>query len=211
MKTSEQVINRLLKYRNVMQKMKGLGFVRVFSDNLADAVGVSPSLVRKDFSMFDLTGNKRGGYQIDDLLEKLNNILGKDKKQKIIVVGCGKIGRALMNYNGFPRVGIRVVAGFDSEPVLLSPDAPIPILHVSRMKEYIAENDIKVAVLTVPEPSAQSILDSLMKADIRGVVNFAPVSLKGSDTCLIHNINIEQEFEKLFYRIQLDDRGNNDH
>ena len=207
MKTNEEVINRLLKYRHVMQKMKGLGFVRVFSDNLADAVGVSPSLVRKDFSMFDLTGHKRGGYQLAVLLEKLNVILGKDKKQKIIIVGCGKIGRALMNYNGFPRVGIRVVAGFDCEPDLLDPDAPIPILHVGKMKEYIAKNDIKLAVLTVPEPSAQSILDSLMKTDIRGVVNFAPVSLKGSEACLIHNINIEQEFEKLFYRIQFAERG----
>src|SRR5210317_866526 len=100
-KTNEEVINRLLKYRQVMQKMKSLGFVRVFSDNLADAVGVSPSLVRKDFSMFELTGQKRGGYQIDSLLKGLNVILGKDKKQKIIIVGCGKMGRALMNYNGF--------------------------------------------------------------------------------------------------------------
>jgi redox-sensing transcriptional repressor len=202
MKTNEEIINRLIKYRNVMQKMKGLGFARVFSDNLADAVGVSPSLVRKDFSMFELTGNKRGGYQLQTLLDSLNQLLGKDKKQKIIIVGCGKIGRALMNYNGFPRVGIRVASGFDSEPALLDHDAPIPILHVSKMKQYIAENDIKVAVLTVPEPSAQSILDSLMKANIRGVVNFAPITLKGSDSCFIHNINIEQEFEKLFYRIQ---------
>ena len=206
MKTNEEVINRLLKYRNVMQKMKGLGFVRVFSDNLADAVGVSPSLVRKDFSMFELTGNKRGGYQLEVLIEKLNAILGKDKKQKIIIVGCGKMGKALMNYNGFPRVGIRVVAGFDSEPSLLEPDAPIPILHVRKMKEYIAENNIKLAVLTVPEPSAQSIVDSLMRTSIRGIINFAPISLKGSDTCLIHNINIEQEFEKLFYRIQFAER-----
>ncbi len=206
MKTSEEVISRLLKYRNVMQKMKGLGFIRVFSDNLADAIGVSPSLVRKDFSMFDLTGNKRGGYQLETLVEKLNIILGKDKKQKIIIIGCGKMGRALMNYNGFPRVGIRVVAGFDSEPDLLDPSAPIPILHIGKMKEYISKNDIKLAVLTVPESSAQTIVDSLIKASIRGVVNFAPISLKGSDACLIHNINIEQEFEKLFYRIQLADR-----
>ncbi len=206
MKTNEEVINRLLKYRNVMQKMKGLGFVRVFSDNLADAIGVSPSLVRKDFSMFDLTGNKRGGYQLETLVEKLNMILGKDKKQKVIIVGCGKMGKALMNYNGFPRVGIRVVAGFDSDPSLLEPDAPIPILHVSKMKDFIAENKIKLVVLTVPEPSAQSIVDSLMRTSIRGIVNFAPISLKGSDTCLIHNINIEQEFEKLFYRIQFADR-----
>lgn len=200
-----EVINRLLKYRAIMQKMKALGFVRVFSDNLADAVGVSPSLVRKDFSMFNLTGNKRGGYQLEALIEKLNAILGKDRKQKIIIVGCGKIGGALMSYNGFPRVGIRVVAGFDSDTQLLDAKAPIPILHVSKMKEFIVQNGIKLAVLTVPEPSAQSILDSLMKANIRGVVNFAPIPLKGSETCIIHNINVEQEIENLFSRIYFSD------
>ena len=206
MKTNDEVISRLLKYRNVMQKMTELGFVKCFSDNLADAVGVSPSLVRKDFSMFNLTGNKRGGYQIAVLLERLNMILGKDKTQNIIIVGCGKMGRALMNYNGFSRVGIRVTAGFDSEPDLLDPEAPIPIFHVRKMKEYIRKNGIKLAVLTVPEPSAQPILDTLMKAEIRGVVNFAPIALRGSESCLIHNINIEQEFEKLFYQIQFAER-----
>ena len=210
MKTNQEVIRRLSRYRDVMRKMKALGLVKVFSDNLADAVGVSPSLVRKDFSMFNLTGNKRGGYQLVELIEGLNVILGKDKKQKLIIVGCGKMGGALMSYNGFPRVGIRVVAGFDSDKQLLDPNAPIPILHVSKMKEYIVENDIKVAVLTVPEPSAQSILDSLMKANIRGVVNFAPIPLKGSETCIIHNINIEQEIENLFYQIRFSEREASD-
>ena len=100
MNTNQEVIRRLSRYRNVMRKMKGLGLVKVFSDNLADAVGVSSSLVRKDFSMFNLTGNKRGGYRIDDLVAKLNVLLGKDKKQKIVIIGCGKLGQALMNHNG---------------------------------------------------------------------------------------------------------------
>ena len=201
MKTQTAVIERLLKYRDVMQKMKGMGFVRVFSDNLADAVGVSPSLVRKDFSLFGLTGNKRDGYQIESLVARLNVILGKDKKQKIVIIGCGKMGRALMNYNGFPRVGIRVAAGFDSDPAVLNETAPIPIFHISKMKDFIAENSIQVAALTVPEPSAQSMIDSLKKTCIKGVINFAPVALRSSETFIIQNINVEQAIEKIFYQI----------
>lgn len=201
MKTQSAVIERLLKYRDVMQKMKGMGFVRVFSDNLADAVGVSPSLVRKDFSVFGLTGNKRGGYHIEELISRLNVMLGKDRKQKIIIIGCGKMGRALMSYNGFPRVGIRVAAGFDSDPAILDDAAPIPILHISKIKDFIAEKEIQVAILAVPESSAQSIVDSLKKTCIKGVINFAPVPLRSSENFLVQNINVEQEIENIFYQI----------
>lgn len=201
MNTGQEVIRRLSKYRNVMHKMKALGLVKVFSDNLADAVGVSPSLVRKDFSMFNLSGNKRGGYRIDDLVEKLNVLLGKDQKQKIIIIGCGKLGQALMNHNGFPRVGIRVMAAFDSDPKVLDSEAPIPILHIKNIREFIDENQIRVAALTIPETAAQSMVDTLKKTCVKGVINFAPVSLKSSEDFLIHNMNIEQEIENLFYNI----------
>ncbi len=201
MNTNQEVIRRLSRYRNVMRKMKGLGLVKVFSDNLADAVGVSPSLVRKDFSMFNLTGNKRGGYRIDDLVAKLNVLLGKDKKQKIIIIGCGKLGQALMNHNGFPRVGIRVVAGFDSDPEVLDSEAPIPIFHVKKIKEFIEGNKIRVAALTIPEPAAHGMVETLKKTCVKGVINFAPLPLKSSDDFLIHNMNIEQEIENLFYNI----------
>jgi redox-sensing transcriptional repressor len=201
MNANQEVIRRLSKYRTVMQKMKALGFVKVFSDNLADAVGVSASLVRKDFSMFSLSGNKRGGYRIEDLLSKLNVLLGKDKKQKIIIIGCGKLGQALMNHNGFPRVGIRVVAGFDSDPAVLNSEAPIPILHIKHLKEFIAENKITVAVLTIPEPCVQGMAETLKKTGVKGVINFAPLPLKSEQGFLVHNINMEQEIENLFYNI----------
>ena len=207
MNANREVIKRLSKYRTVMQKMKALGFIKVFSDNLADAVGVSSSLVRKDFSMFNLSGNKRGGYQIDDLLSQLNVLLGKDKKQKIIIIGCGKLGQALMNHNGFPRVGIRVIAGFDSDPEVLDPEAPIPILHIKEIKDFIKENKITVAVLTIPEPCVQGMAETLKKTNVKGVINFAPLPLKSEEGFLVHNMNMEQEIENLFYNIHFEENA----
>ena len=106
---SKKHISRLSRYRKALFRFKELGFVKVFSDTLGEAVGVTASQVRKDFSLFGISGNKRGGYQIDALIDKLQNILGKDFDQKVIIVGIGNIGNALM---AFPNlVGLLFLAG----------------------------------------------------------------------------------------------------
>ena len=196
------IAQRLSKYRSVLYKLKGLGFVKVFSDNLGDALGISPALVRKDFSQFNLTDHKRGGYRVDSLLEKLNRMLGKDRAQKIVIVGCGKIGTALINYQGFAREGIEIVAGFDVDPAVLNATAPVPILDLKEFKPFVRRAGIKVAILTVPDNAAAQVLDLLQACDLRGVLNFAPLQLKGSEKCLIRNINIGMEIENLFYHLR---------
>ncbi len=192
----------MLRYKNVLHRLRGLGFIRVFSDNLGDAVGVSAAVVRKDFSTFGLTGNRRGGYRIGELIDQLNRILGKDRIQKVIIVGCGKIGRALMNYHGFTRESIRVVAGFDVDPAIVDPQAPVPVFDISDAPEFIRRERIAAAIVTVPEAAATQVIDRLIAAGIGGVLNFAPVPVKGTDTCIIHNINIEQEIDSLLYFVR---------
>lgn len=196
---NQDIVQRLSKYRNVLYKLKGLGFVKVFSDNLGDALEISPALVRKDFSQFNLTGNKRGGYRIDDLLEKLNRLLGKDKPHKIVIVGCGKIGQALMNYHGFAREGIQVVAGFDVDPAILNPTAKTPIYDTKELKAFVKREGIKIAIMAVPDSAAAQVLDLLHACDLKGVLNFAPLQLKRTEKCIIRNINIGMEIENLFY------------
>ncbi len=105
--TNKNCVIRISRYRNALYRLKALGFVKVFSDNLADAVGVLPSQVRKDFSIFGFSGNKRGGYQVEELIAKMNSILGKDQVQKVIVAGAGNIGMALMKYAGFEKEGMK--------------------------------------------------------------------------------------------------------
>ena len=195
---NKELIQRLSQYKSVLYKLRSLGFVRVFSDNLADALGISSSLVRKDFASFQLRGNKRGGYQVEELIRRLREILGKNEARKIIIVGCGKIGRALINYNSFKHDGIQVVAGFDVNPAVLEPEARVPILDMAGMEEFVQREQIKVAVIAVPEAAATQVMDSLKRAGIKGVLNFAPIALKDGDGCIIHNINIRMEVENLF-------------
>src|SRR3989339_959395 len=103
MVTNKACIVRLSRYKNALSRLKSLGFVKVFSDNLADAADVTPSQVRKDFSIFGVTGNRRGGYVLDELIERLNRILGKNVTQNVVIVGAGRIGSALMKYKGFEK------------------------------------------------------------------------------------------------------------
>ena len=114
-------ILRLSRYKKALSRLQAMGFKKVFSDNLADAIGVTPSQVRKDFSLFDITGNKKGGYDIEDLIEKLNRILGKEEEEKVILVGCGNIGQALLKYKGFRKEGINITAAFDADAAKVDP------------------------------------------------------------------------------------------
>ena len=205
--TQKEMIQRLVRYKNILQKFKSLGLSRVFSDNLGDAAGISASLVRKDFSLAKLTvGNKRGGYPIDALLQCLDTVLGSPTLQRVIIVGCGKIGTALMNYPGFSSESIQIVAGFDNNPGLLNPAASIPILPASQLSAFVKEQDILVAILAVPEHAAAAVLDQLAAAGIRGVLNFSPVQLKAGSSLFIQNINIAFEIENLFYYVRFNQR-----
>lgn len=209
----KELIQRLVRYKNILLKFKSMGLSRVFSDNLGDAAGISSALVRKDFSLADLTvGNKRGGYPIEVLLQRLDAILGTHILQRIIIVGCGKIGTALMNYSGFSSENVQIVAGFDNNPSRVNPAAaPIPILPVSQLAAFVKEQNIQVAVLAVPENAAAGILDQLAAAGVQGVLNFSPVQLKAGTSLFVQNINIAFEIENLFYYVRFNQRKGSPH
>lgn len=196
---NKNCIIRLSRYKNALHRLKALGFVKVFSDNLADAIGVLPSQVRKDFSVFGISGNKRGGYNIDELIEKLNSILGKDRIQKVIVVGSGNIGTALMNYKGFEKEGIKIVAGFDIDPDKYSEGVAVPVLPLEKLKEFVKAEAIRIGIIAVPEIAAQQVFDMMIGAGIKGILNFAPIRLRGPEELIINNMNVELELENVIY------------
>ncbi len=193
------LIKRLSQYKKILVKLKTMGFVKVFSDNLSDALGISASLVRKDFAACNLTGKRRGGYQVNELIEKLNILLGKNSEQRVIMVGCGKLGSALMNYRGFDTEQIKIVAGFDTNPQRQNPDATTPVFPVDQLEAYIREQRIQVAILAVPEEASLQTMERLESYGIRGILNFAQVPMRSSENCNVENVNLALEVEKLFY------------
>lgn len=187
------------QYRNAIIRLKTLNFVRIFSDNLADAAGTTAAQVRKDFSIFGITGNRRGGYLVEDLLKQLDKILGKDHIQEIILVGVGNIGRALMQYPGFEKSGIKIVAGFDIDPAKYNEQTNVPILPLERIHDYIVSHNIKHGIIAVPDYAAQQVLELMKSAGIKGVLNFAPICLRESTNCTVNNINLLTELENIIY------------
>lgn len=197
--TNKNCIIRLSRYKNALYRLRESGAVKVFSNNLADAIGVLPSQVRKDFSFVGISGNKRGGYQIDVLIGKLNSILGKDELQKVIVVGAGNIGTALMKYNGFEKEGIKILACFDIDPRKCRRSGKIPVLPLKELKDFVIAHKIKIGVIAVPDSAAQAALDIMIASGISGVLNFAPIALKPQREAVINNVNLELELESVIY------------
>lgn len=203
MEVTREAVERLSRYRAVLLRLKALGFVKVFSDNLSDALGVSASQVRKDFGAFGMRGVKRGGYQIADLLDRLAALLGVADTLPVIIIGCGNIGTALIHTYGGKREGVCVVAGFDINPQVISPKSEVPIYDMHDLLPYVEKHHIRVAILSVPEDAASGVMEPLRRSAVQGVLNFTRAQLRGDSQCLVQNIDFRMEIEKLFCLIHL--------
>ena len=192
-------INRLLSYKQLLNRFKSFGLVKVFSDNIADPLGISASLVRKDFGIFGISGSQKGGYTIDSVLEKINDILGSNEIQKVIIVGAGRIGEALMSHDGFHKDGIKIAAAFDIDVKKITEKNDIPILPIEDLPAFIKTEGIMVAIMAVPDFVAQQTFELLKSADILGILNFTPVKFKSTDEITVNNFNIENELINLIY------------
>jgi len=194
-------LKRIFLYRACLARLKMMGVEKVFSYTLANDTGVTPDQVRKDFSEFGIRGNKRGGYEISDLLEKMENIFHRNKDHNIVLIGMGNLGLALSKYSKFVQRNMNIVATFDIDPFKQKIRSDIPVYSMSRLKEIIDRFKIKVAILAVPEISAQEVSDELVRAGIKGIVNFAPVLLKVPPEVVINNVNLCDELESVIYYV----------
>ncbi|MGI6466963.1 MAG: redox-sensing transcriptional repressor Rex [Sphaerochaetaceae bacterium] len=206
---NSDMLSRITRYYRILNRLRALGLEKVFAHNLADGSGVSATIVRKDFSLLEIYGQKRGGYEIIELLEHLGKILGKsDEPENVIIVGCGRIGKALMHYNGFEVDGIRIVAGFDSDPLIYNDsNHPVPVYPISKIEEVVSAHGVKVALITVPESASADVYHRLVEIGISGILNFSPITLKpiklpDGSLPVIRNMNIALELEQIFYQLQ---------
>jgi len=185
-----------------------MGVEKVFSYTLANETGVTSDQVRKDFSEFDIKGNKRGGYNINELLERMEKLFHRNKDNNIVLIGMGNMGLALSKYSKFVQRHMNIVATFDIDPFKQKMRSGIPVYSMSRLKEIIDRFSVKVAILAVPEISAQEVADELIRYGITGIVNFAPVLLKVPPDIIINNVNLCDELESVIYYVHKQIKSN---
>ena len=192
-------LRRILLYRGSLLRLQALGVKRVYSYTLGKETGVSAEQVRKDFSEYQIKGNQRGGYRVDELIQEMHKIFYSSGSQNIIIVGRGNIGASLANYSKFVQRNINIVATFDIDPSKQRIRTEIPVYSIDRMAEIIRRFSVRTAIIAVPDLAAQGVCDLLVGQGIEGIINFAPVILKVPDEVIVNNINLSDEIESVIY------------
>jgi redox-sensing transcriptional repressor len=192
-------IQRLILYRIALIHFKSMGFQRIFSYNIASEVGVSPEQVRKDFSEFSIRGNKKAGYEINDLLSHFDRIFQKDKTHNVILVGMGNIGSALTNYQGFRNSGIFIKAAFDKDISRAKGDLSVPLYPLENLPYYVKSNQVKIAILAVPFEAAQSVANLLVDSGIKGIMNFTYSNLRVPEDVNVIYVSLTNTLESLIF------------
>jgi redox-sensing transcriptional repressor len=185
-----------------------MGVEKVFSYTLANETGVTSDQVRKDFSEFGIKGRKRGGYNVTELLEIMEKLFHRNKDNNIVLIGMGNVGLALSKYNKFLQRHMNIVATFDIDPFKQKIKSGIPVYSMNRLKEIIDRFGVKVAIIAVPEISAQEVADELIHDGIKGIMNFAPVLLKVNPEIIINNVNLCDELESVIYYVHKQIKNN---
>jgi redox-sensing transcriptional repressor len=172
------VVGRLPMYLRTLQRMARDGRQVTSSQEMGEKLGISAAQIRKDLSQFGEFGKQGTGYNIEFLVEKLRQILHVDRDWELAVVGAGDIGSAVARYKGFANRGFKVAIVFDNDPEKVgSMVGDFAVQDDSRMIEAIQKGGIQVAMISVPAAHAQEVADQLVKAGVKAILNYAPISL----------------------------------
>lgn len=172
--------------------------VTINSEELAHFLEINPHQIRKDLSYFGKFGERGIGYRIEELKEKIANILGLNREWNICLCGMGNLGTALFSYKGFKQMRLNIVAIFDSDEKKHGKETHgIRIYGIEQISKIIKQKNIEIAIIAVPAYAAQEIADRLVKSGIRAILNFAPVKLSVREDIKLRNVDLSTEFVNL--------------
>ena len=196
---SRKLLKRLPVYLNYLKNLPE-DSPNVSATAMARALELGDVQVRKDLAKIS-TGRRRTGRNRHQLMQDIEEYLNFAEETGTIVVGAGKLGRALLDYAGFEEAGFNVMAGFDIEPSIDISEGGKPIYPVSRLEHFCKHYDVHIGVIAVPAESAQRVCDSLVACGVRAVWNFAPIHLQVPDYVTVQSENLAVSLTSL--RVQM--------
>lgn len=199
---SQAVVARLPRYYRYLGDLKDNGIERISSQDLSELMKVTASQIRQDFNNFGGFGQQGYGYNVEYLYNEIAKILGLNEKHNLVVIGAGNLGQALANYVNFERRGFIIKGLFDSNPDICGRDVRgIAVRHIDGLEAFIEENDIDIAVLTIPKGSAEEMAERIAKTKIKAIWNFAHLDLNVSGNIVVENVHLSDSLMRLSYGI----------
>ena len=201
-KISQAVISRLPRYLRYLGDLKDEGVERISSHDLSIRMHVTASQIRQDFNHFGGFGQQGYGYNVGYLYDEIGKILGLDHKHSMVIIGAGNLGQALANYMNFEKRGFFVKGIFDrNEEVIGKKVRNLEIQDIANLESFITDNQIEIAVLTLPKAGATEISKILVRSGITAIWNFAHVDLELPDNVIVENVHLSESLMKLSYKL----------
>lgn len=199
-KIPDIIIGRLPIYLRALQRLADAGEQTTSSQELGELVGISAAQIRKDVSQFGEFGKQGTGYSIPFLMEKLRDILKVDRVWEAAIVGMGDIGHALAHYNGFSERGFNVCMVFDNDLKKIGRKVgDFEVLDAATMVEKLKSRKIRIAMLCVPASSAQEAADQLVKAGVKAILNYAPISINVPEDVKVQYVDPVMHLQRMTY------------
>lgn len=199
---SQAVIGRLPRYFRYLGELKDEGVERISSQELSELMKVTASQIRQDFNNFGGFGQQGYGYNVEYLYQEIGRILGLDRTHRFIIIGAGNLGQALGGYLNFERRGFIFSGMFDKNPDLVGKEVRgIRVQPMEEMEQFIRDNDVDIAVLTIPKTSAVEVAERLVHNGIRAIWNFAHVDLNVPEGIQVESVHLSDSLMKLSYNI----------
>ena len=199
---SQAVIRRLPRYYRYLGDLLENEVERISSNDLSKRMNVTASQIRQDLNNFGGFGQQGYGYNVKYLHTEIGKILGLDDTHNFVIIGAGNLGQALANYVSFEKRGFVVKGLFDVNPRLEGMTIRgIPIRRMDELKDFIKNNNIEIAVLTIPKDKAIEVADTLADTEIKGIWNFAHTDLKLPKHIIVENVHLSDSLMSLSYRI----------
>ncbi|MDO4518913.1 MAG: redox-sensing transcriptional repressor Rex [Eubacteriales bacterium] len=199
---SSAVIKRLPRYYRYLSELLDEDVERISSNELSRKMHVTASQIRQDLNNFGGFGQQGYGYNVKYLYKEIGKILGLDVVHPMIILGAGNLGQALANYREFEKRGFKLVGIFDINPVLEGITVRgIEIKMIKDLGQFIKENSVEIAILTIPKNKAKEMADILVENGIKAIWNFAHVDLETPENVIVENVHLSESLMTLSYNI----------